>query len=176
MGIKPELKFLFFKVPILLTMWLHGLLKFCFRDNIKDAIFMENFVIAILMFIFAIINIFAFPPDELCNHEDEDPSGHIMSLTTLKEIWKMKQDAKKKKSCMVALAALYNDCDLLDLDGNGTIQKSELQYLCDCAGLKEATFTNLYNAMPDTFNLGALFPGRDPTPVKEPYRPPQVPP
>jgi len=166
--VEPEPKFLFFKIPILATMWLDGGVKLLLKDS-NEAVLIQNLVIALIMFFFAILSIRAFPPSQLTRfpiHEHvEDPrptDSCSYTVQMLMDIRRLKQRAKKRRDCMDALVLFHQDCMLLDIDKNGVIERGEFMYLCEVAGV--AGDRDAHDAMLDSMggqlDLRSVFPGK----------------
>mmetsp|Transcript_29602 Transcript_29602/g.54534 ORF Transcript_29602/g.54534 Transcript_29602/m.54534 type:complete len:429 (-) Transcript_29602:207-1493(-) len=146
---QPHLKFLFFKIPILFSMWVDAGCKFAVQffdaDDDKET-FWNSFFIAMLMFIFSILNFWAFPPEQLIAVQDNATGNESKSQTIamLKDIRKFRRLHQQRTSCLQALIGFHDALKYLDLDGDGKVDKEELRYLCECAGIDKDRVDKLF--------------------------------
>lgn len=175
-AMQPKLKFLFFKVPILLAIWIDGACKFgvkYFKSDENKEIFWNSFCISLLMFIFAIVNFWAFPPDQLIAVQDSGNQEHYFQIIQmLRDIQKFRELHQKRTACLQALVGFHNAATYLDLNGDGKIEKDELRYLCDTAGIERAEVDKLFADMGDqtSLDLRRFFPHWHPKEVVAAYQ------
>lgn len=176
-NMKPELKFLFFKIPILATMWLEAGVKLLKDSN--QAALLQNLVISLIMFLFAILSVWAFPPSELTDfpnpeHVDDPRPAHSCNYTLrmLMDIWHLKQRAKKRRACMEALVRFHEDCMLLDIDKDGVLERDEFMYLCEVAGVADDRGAHgaLWESARGQIRLKNIFPTKFAHPATTPSR------
>merc|ERR1712156_217906 len=135
-------------------MWLDGGIKLLLADY-SQAVLVENSVISLIMFLFAIFSICAFPPSQLNTLRDPRPyKSCSRTIEMLMDIRTLKRKRNRRHACMNALVRFHRDCELLDLDGDGMLEEDELKYLCEVVGVADSgVYKEMMKSMGGKLNM-----------------------